>query len=63
LEILCLLDSHLDLLAQTAFLRKQVEMTVEQAKDFQTVASKAAEDVSKPIKTAFEKAMKEVKAA
>lgn len=48
---------------QTAFLRKQVEMTVEQAKDFQTVASKAAEDVSKPIKTAFEKAMKEVKAA
>ncbi|CAH2405494.1 Phasin [Mesorhizobium ventifaucium] len=48
---------------QTGFLRKQVEMTVEQAKDFQTVASKAAEDVSKPIKTAFEKAMKEVKAA
>jgi phasin family protein len=48
---------------QTAFLRKQVEMTVEQAKDFQTVASKAAEDVSKPIKTAFEKAMKEVKIA
>ncbi|RWN65132.1 MAG: phasin [Mesorhizobium sp.] len=48
---------------QTAFLRKRVEMAVEQAKDFQTVTSKAAEDVSKPIKTAFEKAMKEIKAA
>ena len=38
-------------------------MTVEQAKDFQTVASKAAEEVSKPMKTAFEKAMKELKVA
>ena len=48
---------------QTAFLRKRVELTVEQAKDFQAVASKAAEDVSKPIKTAFEKAIKDIKAA
>lgn len=48
---------------QTAFLRKRFEMTVEQAKDFQTVASKAADDVSKPIKTAFEKAIREIKAA
>ena len=48
---------------QTAFLRKRVEMTVEQTKDFQTVASKAAEDVAQPIKTAFEKALKEIKAA
>ncbi len=48
---------------QTAYLRKRVEMTVEQAKEFQTVATKAAEDVSKPVKTAFEKAMKELKAA
>ncbi|MER8439287.1 phasin [Mesorhizobium sp. M1312] len=48
---------------QTAFVRKQVESAVEQAKDFQTVASKAAEDVSKPIKTAFEKAMKDLKVA
>jgi hypothetical protein len=38
-------------------------MTVEQAKDFQSVASKAAEDVTAPIKTAFEKAMKELKVA
>ncbi|PAP95154.1 phasin [Mesorhizobium wenxiniae] len=48
---------------QTAFLRQRVEMTVEHAKDFQAVASKAAEDVSKPIKSAFEKAMSEIKAA
>ena len=46
---------------QTSFLRKQVELGVGQAKDFQTVASKAAEDVSKPIKTVFEKAFKELK--
>ncbi|ESZ65267.1 phasin [Mesorhizobium sp. L103C119B0] len=48
---------------QTAFLRKRVETTVEQAKDFQAVVSKAAEDVSKPVKTAFEKALKDIKAA
>ena len=48
---------------QTAFLRKRVEMSVEQAKDFQAVASKAAEDVSKPFKSAFEKAFNGFKAA
>ncbi|BCG96982.1 phasin [Mesorhizobium sp. 131-2-1] len=48
---------------QTAFLRKRAELVVEQAKEFQAVASKAAEDVSKPIKTAFEKALKDIKAA
>lgn len=48
---------------QTAFLRKRAEMAVEQAKDFQAVASKAVEDVSKPVKTAFEKAFKDIKAA
>ena len=48
---------------QTSFLRKRVEMAVEQAKEFQTVATKAVEDVSKPVKSAFEKAMKDVKAA
>ena len=48
---------------QTAFLRKRVELAVEQAKDFQTVASKAAEDVAQPIKGAFEKAFKELKVA
>jgi phasin len=45
---------------QTAFVRKQVESAVEQAKDFQTITTKAVEDVSKPIKTAIEKALKEV---
>lgn len=48
---------------QTSFLRKRVEMAVEQAKDFQAVASKAAEDVGAPLKTAFEKAVKELKVA
>lgn len=48
---------------QTAFVRKQVETTVQQAKDFQTVATKAVEDVSKPVKTAVEKAFTELKVA
>ncbi|RWG90705.1 phasin [Mesorhizobium sp.] len=48
---------------QTAFLRKRAEMAVEQAKDLQAVTSKAVEDVAKPVKTAFEKAFKDVKAA
>lgn len=48
---------------QTAFLRKAVEMTVAQAKDMQAVSSKAAEEVTKPIKTVFEKTMKELKVA
>jgi phasin len=48
---------------QTAYLRKRFEMTIEQTKDFQAVASKAAEDVSAPIKSAFEKAVKELKVA
>ena len=48
---------------QTAYLRKRVEMTVEQTKDMQALSSKAAEEVGKPIKDAFEKAMKELKVA
>ena len=48
---------------QTSYLRKRVETSVEQAKDFQAATSKAVEDVSKPVKTAFEKALKDVKAA
>jgi phasin len=48
---------------QTGFLRKRVEMGVEQAKDFQATATKAAEDLVKPIKTVFEKAVKELKVA
>lgn len=48
---------------QTAFVRKQVEASVKQAKDFQAVATKAAEEVSKPVKTAVEKAFGELKVA
>jgi hypothetical protein len=38
-------------------------MSVEQAKDFQVVATKAAEDVAKPFKTAFDKAVSNLKVA
>jgi phasin len=48
---------------QTAFLRARVEMSVEQAKDIQAVTVKAAEEVAKPVKGAFEKAFKELKVA
>ena len=48
---------------QTAFLRKRVETTVEQAKEFQATAQKAAEDVSKPVKAVFEKTFKDLKVA
>ena len=48
---------------QTAFVRKGVEMSVEQAKDMQATTSKAAETVAKPIKGIFEKAVKELKVA
>ena len=48
---------------QTAFLRKRVEMTVEQAKEMQAVSTRAAEEISKPVKAVFEKALKELKVA
>jgi len=48
---------------QTSFLRKRVEMTVEQVKDFQASSTKVAEEVSKPIKNVFEKTFKDLKAA
>lgn len=48
---------------QTAYLRKRVEMAVEQAKDFQAATSKAAEELAQPLKGAFEKALKDLKAA
>lgn len=48
---------------QTTFLRKRVEMGVEQAKDFQALTTKAVTDVSKPIKDAFEKALRDLKVA
>jgi phasin len=48
---------------QTAFLRKRFETMVEQVKDLQSVSTKAAEDVVKPAKNAFEKSLKELKVA
>lgn len=66
--------SHLEALAgaksfsdvvelQTAYFRKAVELAVEQSKDFQTSSTKAAEDVAKPMKDVFEKALSGLKAA
>jgi len=48
---------------QTSFLRKRVEVGVEQARDFQAAAGKAAETVSAPLKTVFEKTARELKVA
>lgn len=47
---------------QTAFLRKQAEVAVEQAKTLQETSKKVAEKVSAPGKSAAEKAMKSFKA-
>ncbi|MGH6761883.1 MAG: phasin [Phyllobacterium sp.] len=47
---------------QAAFLRKQAETFSDQAKEFQTVATRAAEDLAKPAKTVFEKTVKDSKA-
>ncbi|CDX16400.1 conserved hypothetical protein [Mesorhizobium sp. ORS 3324] len=48
---------------QTTFLRKRVEMSAGQAKEFQELTTKAATDVSKPVKDAFEKVLQDLKAA
>ncbi|MGK6314047.1 phasin [Neorhizobium sp. DT-125] len=48
---------------QTAFIRKQTEVTVEQAKSMQDAARKLAEELTKPGKEAAEKAMATFKAA
>ena len=46
---------------QTAFLRKQAEVAVEQAKSLQETSKKVAEKVTAPVKSASEKAMKSFK--
>lgn len=48
---------------QTAFLRKQAEVVVEQAKTMQEATRKVAEKVGEPGKSAAEKALKTFKAA
>ncbi|MCP1198540.1 phasin [Notoacmeibacter sp. MSK16QG-6] len=42
---------------QTAFLRQQAEMNIAQAKEMQSVTSGAVEEVSKPARQAFSKAV------
>ncbi|MDX8478908.1 phasin [Mesorhizobium sp. VK24D] len=48
---------------QAAFVNKQIDVSIEQAKILQGVMLRAGEDASKPIKDAFEKALKDLKAA
>ncbi len=48
---------------QTAFFRKATEMSVETAKDFQSLSTKSYEDVSKPMRDLVEKSFKELKVA
>lgn len=48
---------------QAAFVNRQFENTVEQAKTLQAAMLRAGEDASKPIKDAFEKAWKDLQAA
>ncbi len=48
---------------QTAFIRKQAEVTIEQAKAIQETAKKVAETVTKPGKEAAEKVMSSLKVA
>jgi phasin len=48
---------------QTAFVRKQLERGVEQAKEFQALSTKSFEDVAKPMRELTEKSMKELKVA
>ncbi|KUM27768.1 phasin [Mesorhizobium loti] len=48
---------------QAAFVNKQIEISVVQAKTLQAVMLRATEDASKPIRDAFETALKGLKAA
>ena len=48
---------------QTTFLRQRVKMSVEQATEFQGLATKGMTDVTKPVKDVFEKSLKDLKVA
>ena len=48
---------------QTSYLRKRVELVVDQAKELQSASAKATEEVVKPVKDIFEKSFKELKVA
>jgi phasin len=66
--------SHLEALAgartfaevfelQSSFLRQRLESAVEQTRQLQALTSRAADDVSRPIKDVFEKAIRDLKVA
>ena len=64
LEALVGVKSMSDLIElQTSYLRKRVEMVVEQAKDMQSATAKATEEVTKPVKDVFERSFRELKVA
>ncbi|WEX08809.1 phasin [Chelativorans sp. AA-79] len=44
---------------QSSFLRKQMEFAMDQTREFQALSQKAATELSKPVKDAFEKAAKQ----
>ena len=48
---------------QTSYLRRQTETTLDQAKTMQELSTKAAADVTAPVKEQMEKATRELKAA
>jgi phasin len=48
---------------QTSYIRKRVELVVNQAKELQSASTKATEEVVKPVKDVFEKSFKELKVA
>lgn len=48
---------------QTSYLRKRIEMAIEQTKEMQVAGSNAAEEIAKPLRGSFEKAVNGLKAA
>ncbi len=48
---------------QTAFARKQAEVAADQIKELQAASTKAVEDVLKPVKEVYSKAVSDIKAA
>jgi phasin len=48
---------------QSAFMRRQYELAMNQARDMQTASSKGAEDLARPMKEVVERAWTELKVA
>lgn len=47
---------------QSTFMRKQMELAMEQAREFQEISQKASNEFAKPVKEVFEKALKQTAA-